>query len=833
MPLEFGHWYCSLRPLQFRGRRSGAAAPRLISLITKKPLTRSRSVVPVILGMVLVLFTAMAGCRRDAGPSDSMKGKARGHNVLLITLDTTRADRIGCYGHVPARTPALDELAARGVLFDRAMAQVPLTLPSHATILTGRYPREHGLRVNGQGALPPSVPSIATVLQSQGYRTGAVVAAYVLHSVFGLDQGFDSYEDRVDPTATDPWGLSAERRADAVTDRALQWLNQKSEQPFFCWIHYFDPHDPYEPPEPYASLLADPYDGEIAFMDSQIRRVLDWLEQNNEAERTLIVVVGDHGESFGEHREFGHTTFLYQTNLHIPLIVVHPLLIPQGRRIQTVVETTDLVPTMLDLLGWADKLNTPGASLLPLLAGQTAEPRSAYAESEYGFYSLGWAQQRSLTTDRWKYILSAKPELFDLRDDPGELRNLVSTEPAVASRMRDALATRYASMTAGTASGVELQEESRRRLESLGYVSPGARPGDDLLITEGLEDPKDRYHVFEKMRVAQGYAEQERWAEALPLLEECVRESPNSYMLSELLGRYYEKLGRTNEAIRAMKDALKANPQSIATLSKVGELLLSAERYAEAAEHLSAALVVKEGSARTNMLYARALRALGSHEEAVRVARRAESILGDNGWIQNELGLTLIAAGLIDDAQRAFEKAITLRDDQVEPHYNLGVIAYRKGQLAEALRHFERFMELAPDDPRCVRPLFELYLRSGQSMKLARLLEQALQSEPDHLVYLYQLARLRAASRDPSVRNGQRAVEVATRAVEVSNYSEPEVLAVLGAAYAERGDFDLAVQFAENALTLAEHAGRADLAAHIRRQIGQFQAGEPFRESDF
>ena len=310
-------------------------------------------------------------------------------SVLLITLDTTRADRLGCYGYEPGRTPALDGLAARGVLFEQAFAQAPLTLPSHATMMTGRYPREHGLRVNGRGRLGGHHPTLASLFKERGYHTGAFVGSYALDSRFGLDRGFDVYVDDMSSEGESP---PFELRAGVVTDRALEWLAAGKRQPFFCWVHYFDPHDPYFPPKAFRGDDMDPYDGEIAYVDSQVRRLLDWLERSGWMRRTVVIVVGDHGESFGEHRESGHTDFLYDTNLHVPLIFAHPTLAVGGGRVGGVVEVADLFPTIVQLVGLKLPKDVLSRSLADALGGGKLEPRVAYSESLYLFSAFGWAQ---------------------------------------------------------------------------------------------------------------------------------------------------------------------------------------------------------------------------------------------------------------------------------------------------------------------------------------------------------------------------------------------------------------------------------------------------------
>ena len=345
-------------------------------------------------------------------------------NLLLLTLDTTRADRLGCYGYAAAQTPALDAIAARGVRVEQAYCAVPLTLPSHVSLLTGTYPPANGIRVNGGGMLSAELPTLAEEFQIRGYRTGAFVAAWVLSATFGLDRGFDHYDDDVGghDGSTE---IGSERPADAVCDAALDWLDRQPDVPFFAWVHFFDPHTPYAPPPGYRQASADPYDGEITFMDAQLGRLTAWLDERQLREKTLIVVAGDHGESFDEHGETEHGMLIYDTTLHVPLIFSFPARLPAGTVLSTGGRLTDVFPTVADLLGWKAPPGTDGISLTPALRAGEGRFPTTYAESRYPRQSFGWAALRSLITAEWKYIDAPQPELYDRDGDAQELTNLI------------------------------------------------------------------------------------------------------------------------------------------------------------------------------------------------------------------------------------------------------------------------------------------------------------------------------------------------------------------------------------------------------------------------
>ena len=364
-----------------QAQSSAPAAPR-----------RTRRVLRAVVFSLALLALTLLGWRLLEARSS---GIAAGANILLITLDTTRADRLGCYGHAAASTPALDQLAAGGTCFDSAFAQIPLTLPSHASLLTGMHPAELGILDNGRAALPDDVETLAETCRDRGYRTAAFLAASVLDGRFGLSAGFDVYDDELPAPPGGVIEFDQERPANVVCDRALAWLAGNTDSPFFCWVHFFDPHGPYEPPEPFRSRLADPYDGEVAFADTQVGRLMSWLQAHELADRTLVVVASDHGEGLGEHGESAHGVFLYDSTIRVPLILSMPTRIAAGRRVTAVVSLVDILPTLLELLGWPVPGAVSGTSFAGALHGNRLPPQSSYARSDYALDHFGWGRLES------------------------------------------------------------------------------------------------------------------------------------------------------------------------------------------------------------------------------------------------------------------------------------------------------------------------------------------------------------------------------------------------------------------------------------------------------
>ena len=619
-------------------------------------------------------------------------------SVLLITLDTTRADRLGCYGYEPGRTPALDGLAARGVLFEQAFAQAPLTLPSHATMMTGRYPREHGLRVNGRGRLGGHHPTLASLFKERGYHTGAFVGSYALDSRFGLDRGFDVYvDDMSGEGASSPFEL----RAGVVTDRALEWLAAGKRQPFFCWVHYFDPHDPYSPPKAFRVDDMDPYDGEIAYVDSQVRRLLDWLERSGWMRRTVVIVVGDHGESFGEHRESGHTDFLYDTNLHVPLIFAHPTLAVGGGRVGGVVEVADLFPTIVQLVGLKLPKDVLSRSVADALGGGKLEPRVAYSESLYLFSAFGWAQQRSVTSSEWKYISSTKAELYDRRSDPHEKENLIDTRAEVAVELLNTLRERYNSMIPSHAASLD-SRDGEKALRSLGYVrGRGVDSEDEVFLNSQLLDPKEVYDVAVRFREVEKLVERagstEQYARAIPVLRELVIESPNGLFLHNTLGMCLLRSGDAGSAIPVLERAVEIDPQHKPTRLLLADALLSGGRIDSALAEFESIVWLDEQDVDVRLRFAEALQRVGRTDGAAEQCRRAIELAPDRAGPHARLCGMLQDTKQLATAVRNFHQFVNKHAGDPLSHLNLGSAYLRLKRRTEAVAQFREAIRLKAD----------------------------------------------------------------------------------------------------------------------------------------
>ncbi len=425
----------------------------------------------------LFLALSLSACSGDLPPAPA-QGPHVPLNLLVISLDTTRADRLGCYGHANAATPTIDALAARGVVFRNAIAHAPLTLPTHASLFTGTFPPEHGIRDNGRTALPTSLYPMAAIYREDGFRTGAFIASVALDSTFGLDRGFEVYLDDMGPP--DSRGHEpVQRRGAEVTDDAIAWLNQLGEdESFFAFVHYYDAHAKYEAPSDFATT-GDAYDDELAYVDSQVRRLQSWLESSRRDKDTIVVLIADHGESLGEHGEPTHGALIYQGTQHIPWILCMPDGRWAGTEVTERVGQVDFLPTMLALYDLEAYDRSSGVNLLPLLEGESLGERAMYVESEYCSLNYGWAPLASVVRGKWKLIEAPTPELYDLEADPREERNLAADHPDAVESLRAELDRLRGGMRSHVGRAIEQDVELLAALEALGYAGGTPAPRGD------------------------------------------------------------------------------------------------------------------------------------------------------------------------------------------------------------------------------------------------------------------------------------------------------------------------------------------------------------------
>jgi arylsulfatase A-like enzyme len=472
--------------------------------------------------------------------------------VLLITLDTVRADRLGCYGYPEARTPTLDQLAAEGVRVERALTVAPITLPAHTSIFTGLYPIDHGVRDNGVFQADAELETLAEILAARSYNTAAFVSSHVLSRDYGLDQGFQHFDDSM-TAAGGRSGVMVERRAAQTVNAALDWLEQQPPEPWFLWLHFYDPHHPYDPPPPFDQE-GHPYDGELAYLDKQLGRFLQRYDVAGHLDRTLVVVTSDHGEGLGQHGEEIHGLFLYDTTMHVPLLLRYPPL-GQGRRLGGQVSITCILPTILDLLELPIPQNLRGSSLLPALRSERPHlDQDVYLETQLPYYYLGLAAVDGISTDTHKMILAPQPELYDRSVDADEQENLWSDGTATVTDLRQ----RLLQLRAGQdplqrGPNKHLDEEERSLLAQLGYVQESPAGATQL-------DPKEYLGIMQERNVAKAELARKNFAEAEALVTSILERCPQDASTRALLGEIYLHQDRLEAGIPHLQEALALRP---------------------------------------------------------------------------------------------------------------------------------------------------------------------------------------------------------------------------------------------------------------------------------
>lgn len=616
-------------------------------------------------------------------------------NILLITLDTTRADRIGAYGYREGRTPRLDRLASEGTLFERALTAAPTTLPAHTSLLTGRSPWLHQVRNNGF-PLADTVPTLESALHEAGYRTGAFVSSFVLDRRFGLARGFDVYNDALDPNP----GAAAElveRRGDRTAAAALAWMAAQSggSAPFLAWVHLYDPHDPYGPPAPFRDAFAGrPYDGEIAFVDGVVGSLLDALERSGVGASTVVAIVGDHGESLGDHGEATHGMFVYDADMRVPFILRWAGHVPAGRRVSPLVRSIDVAPTLLDLAGRPPLAGADGSSLMPLVRGRSAGPGSAYGETFFPLLFMNWSPLRSIRDERWKYIEAPEPELYDLSADPGELDNLAAHEPARAAALQRALDALAQERSGAPLAGAP-SRDTIERLAALGYVGLQST----LNRSDALKrpDPKRLIAVFNRLRDANAAVLQGRLEEAAAVARAVLADDRRNAFAMLILAKADMGQGRYGAAARGLQQYLDLVPTSADAHQWLAVCRLQEGDERAALREVDAALAIDARFADARALRGGLLAVAGRREEAIGELRAAVDLNPDRAAFRVSLGRELFKASRFDEAEGQFARARELQPANAEAHGGYAAALVARGRAAEAVPAFAQALELSPE----------------------------------------------------------------------------------------------------------------------------------------
>jgi arylsulfatase A-like enzyme/Tfp pilus assembly protein PilF len=705
-----------------------------------------RSVLPIILaGMAAVagLFYLLQGKWHILGNRSAKSevgrwiapNKPSDLNVLFFTLDTTRADHIGCYGYPLMQTPNIDGLAAEGILFQNATSQCPLTLPSHSSMFTGTYPSFHGVRDNGGFYLEGDQVTLAEVAREGGWATSAFIGAFVLDSRWGINQGFDYYYDNFDFAKYKKISLdSVQREGGEVVKAFFEWFDKNAPQKFFSWIHLYDPHAPYDPPEPFRTRYAGReygfYDGEIAYADSLVGRVLEYLRAKGRLEKTVVVVVGDHGESLGEHHESAHGFFIYDATVSVPLIIRIPSAELRGKKTAAQVQNIDIMPTLCEVLGLAVPRAVQGQSLLPLIAGRTPKKeRMAYSESYYPRYHYGWSELEGLRTSKYKFIKAPRPELYDLTLDPRERENLFgrdSSLDAEFARQLKALEEKKPQKGIGDKGPRQLDADTREKLMALGYI--GGITSDAKLNQSGvLGDPKDKIILFNKIKMAEGASSNREYNDALARLEEVIREDPTVIEARQVRATVYLQLDRAEEAIQECQEALKIDPEYNAAIFTLAQAYKKLKMHDEAVAGFNRALQLdpRDPKPYVNLgevyLETKDLdKAIASFEQAISIDPQHSSLA------HNNLGAAFLEKKMLERAEQELIIALEMRPRIPDAHYNLGLICEEKGDIGKAIEEYKKEIEIHPAAHPAHFNLALLYGKTGRPREQVRELKAAI-----------------------------------------------------------------------------------------------------------
>ncbi len=645
------------------GRKDTRAPQAVPSFDSPEPLRQTRAFWGLKKTLCWLAAGALAVACGSRSPIAARSTAAR--NLVLVTIDTLRADHVGAYGSPAGATPHLDRLASRGVVFENAFTTAPLTLPAHASLLSGLWPFRHGARVNGSDGIAPDAPLLAARLHEAGFATGAAVGSLVLRSGTGLARGFDSYDDRFAENEGRPerdW--NARRRGDEVVDRAAAWIGGVGNRRFFLWVHLYDPHAPYDPPPPFKERFAgSPYQGGVAYADACLGRLIAALESRGLLADTLIAVAADHGESLGEHGEATHGVFLYDATLRVPLLLVDPRR-KTPRRISAPISLADVAPTFAEAAG-LPAVPGDGVSLWPLVAGTATAPHRVYAESVYPAALLGWSPQRALRTADAKYVEAPRPEFYDLTRDPRELVNVFDATREEVRVLARSLARERSQTGKARTSAPLTDRETMSRLASLGYLAPSGPRTDLDRIDASRINPGDRIADWVKIEQAVIARQADRPAEAAAILEEIVARAPDSGpAVWRELALSLRRSGRADRAI-SVYERIVASPAA------------SSDDFF--------------GLGVCWHLRGRDDRAARAHEEAVRL-----DPVHTDAWVN--LGEERLGLGRLEPAEKAFLRALELEGRSVDGLAGLAAVAFQRKQYAAAEEFLHRALVIAPQN---------------------------------------------------------------------------------------------------------------------------------------
>ena len=756
-------------------------------------------------------------------------------NIILISIDTIRADHLSSYGYQHKTTPRIDAFAENAVLFENCFANIPLTLPSHATMLTGLIPPSHGVQDNLSMSLSDSVLTLPEILQTQGYATYGIISADVLNKRYGLDQGFDVYNDTFEDE-TSKAEMVPQRFADQTASHAMKWLQENQDKKKFMFIHFYDPHTDYTPPAPFDKQFKRPYDGEIAFVDHCIGQIIDKLESLGLYDDSLIIITGDHAELLGEHGETTHGFFIYHNVLRVPLIVK-----PAGhsRSVKVADNTSliDIAPTILAQTGIDINVHMEGIDLSEYFIKDDhhVSDRDIFNESltatKYRGNSL-----LGVINDQWHYIQTTQPELYNFKDDPEELNNLIDKQPQRARILQDKLSQILeSSVRRGNESGIELDYQSRQAIESLGYVSGSV--DSSLKFDQDKENPKTLLNVHNDLQHVLTLSYDEEYDQAIKLCNRIIAQRPDIGPTYELLADIYIKQEAFDKAIEAIQKKLDLMPNDIATLKFIAETHNLAENYPKALEYIDKVLQLEPGEVEAIRKLANIHVKLKSYDKAIDAMDKRLSLLPDDIATLKFLAETHRLAEDYTEAIKYIDMILKQEPDVAQTYFYLARNYQSLKENEKALENYLKALQLQENYLPARINAAEICEKMGKTKQAVEHYEIALELEPKLAFKHNTVAWIQAARKDPQLHNPASALAHAQKAVEIARDKDspahkyyPHFLDTLAVAQSASGQFEAAINTATLAVKVCRERNLTSEADEIQKRIELYKQHKAYRE---
>ncbi len=710
-------------------------------------------------------------------------------NDILITVDTLPADRIGCYGFPGIETPYMELFASNGIKFERCISQTPLTLPSHASILTGTQPFYHGIRDNGGFFVPKPLTTLAEVFKKNNYRTAAFVASYVLDSKWGLDRGFDYYFDKFDLSRYQTISLiDVQRRADEVINEVLSWLNEHRKEKFFTWVHLYDPHAPYDPPSPFKEKYSgNPYVGEIAYADDQIGRLWRYLNDSNLIKNTVLILTADHGESLGEHQEDTHGFFVYQGTIHVPLIFVMPLKKLQGVTRSPIVSLVDVAPIILDMAGVPTFSQIQGRSLVPLFFKNKAmDGNLAYSETYYPRLHYRRSELKAIQKGPFKLILAPSDELYDVANDPGEATNLAPERPQLGKELRGVTKEFIADFGRGALEQDrrQIDEETRQKLMALGYI--GSLMSSSPLGGKNLADPKDKIGVFNRLNEARESGLEGKIDQAISTIKEIIRAEPEITEAYFTLGNFYFQQQKYEESLDYFVKAYEKKPDAAFIVTNIANCYIAMGRIKEAEKALLDSLDSVVPDSLFYLYLGGIKKLLKKYPEAITYLQKCLQLNPYSASGYSELGAIYVIQDELEEAEKYLLKAAAINPACRNLHYNYAQLFEKRGDLARAAEQYRIELDNVPYNFQASYNLSVIYRDQGDMQNEQKYLEKTIEINPNFPLSYFYLARIFLHQNSYF----ERAIDLVNKGISLKPKGKDLVLAyfLLADLYARLGD---------------------------------------------